>query len=317
MYVILLSTLLCSFLLAPLSISYAKKMSIVDVENERSSHSGVVHRGGGILFIIFFYMGAAIAVWQHYIILEPFIMALLFSSTLLVITGWFDDYKGLSVRLRFSIQLLAVSLSVFYLPALWPSTPLFIEKIIITLAWIWFINLYNFMDGADGFSTQQGIFICLALLIITNSTNLLLAILMCSLLGFLRVNYPKAKIFMGDIGSLFLGFVLGGLLLLFTAKHWISIIDAFIITSLFGFDATYTLIKRALAKKKVLQAHREHLYQRFLIAGHSHKQLFWLAIIYNCLMLSILYLSHQTNTTVGIFLISILWLSYSKWCARP
>ena len=287
-------------------------MSIVDVENERSSHSGVVHRGGGILFIILFYLGAAIANWQNYIILEPFIMALLFSSVLLVIIGWIDDYKGLSVKMRFIIQLFAVSLSAYYLPSLWPSMPLFIEKSIIILAWIWFVNLYNFMDGADGFATQQAIFICLALLIITTFNSSLLAILMCCLLGFLRVNYPKAKIFMGDIGSLFLGFVLGGFLLFYTSKNSISVIDALIITSLFSFDATYTLIKRAIGKKKVLQAHREHLYQRFLIASHNHKQLFWLAIIYNCFMLVVLYIGHYKNTPVGLVLICLLLLAYNK-----
>ena len=172
------------------------------------------------------------------------------------------------------------------------------------------------MDGADAFATQEAIFISLALLLLIGFNALPLIFLIAALLGFLRVNYPKAKIFMGDIGSLFLGYFIGGLLLYYLSQNDITIIDGFIITSLFGFDASYTLLKRLVQKKKLSQAHHEHWYQRLLIAGFSHKALFYIAVCYNVLMLLVLMGNHYISVWLGVSAIAVLWLLYTGFILR-
>ncbi|MCF6768095.1 hypothetical protein L3V86_06955 [Thiotrichales bacterium 19S11-10] len=302
--------LIFTFLCAPLTIYYAQKISMIDIANERSSHSGQTYRGGGILFIVFFYIGTLIAWPIGYIQLTSFLITLLVCSLFIAVVGWFDDFKNLSARMRFLIQIVLATVSVCFLDQLWPNIPILIEKFFLILAWVWFINLYNFMDGADGFAAQETIFICSILFLLLGVNAYILAILACTVLGFLRVNYPKARIFMGDIGSLFLGFILGGLLLYLVSSYSFSVIDAVLVTSLFSFDATYTLIKRVIKKKKFWQAHREHWYQRLLITRFSHKKLFWIGVLYNFLILMIFWYTQNIHVIYRIILVLILWLTY-------
>ena len=310
-YIIVLLILVLSFLFAPTTLIYAKNMAITDAANERSSHIGVVSRGGGLLFIIFFYIGVLLTILGGYLNLSSFVWVLLLGAFIMALVGWLDDFKGLSVAVRFFIQFALVVITVYFLPQTWPFLPVILEKCILILAWVWFINLYNFMDGADGFATQQSIFISVAILLPLGFKALLFVLLIASLLGFLRVNYPKAKIFMGDIGSLFLGYFIGGMLLYYLSRHNISIIDGLIMTSLFGFDASYTLLKRLLQKKKLSQAHREHWYQRLLITGFSHKALFYTAICYNLLMLLVLIIYLYINPLLGVCAMVALWFLYT------
>lgn len=309
MYIIfLLLLIITSFLFSPLSIFYARKMSIVDVENERSSHKGMAHRGGGILFIVLFYLSCLVAYFMDYVRFSLVEVTLCCGAFVMSVVGWLDDYRGLTARLRLFFQLLIVGISVYFLPSLITSVPVFLEKLILVFAWVWFINLFNFMDGADGFATQETIFICLAL-ILMGLSNSFIDILLCSIIGFLRVNYPRAKIFMGDIGSLFLGYLLGGVMLDFVCNHKLPIVSGFLITSLFSFDATYTLFKRVIAGKKISEAHREHWYQRLLISGSTHKQLFYISVIYNLLMICILFL-FSAKKELQLFSLCLLWLAY-------
>ncbi|MCF6806980.1 glycosyltransferase family 4 protein [Thiotrichales bacterium 19S9-11] len=296
-----------------MTIYYAKKISMIDTANERSSHIGQTYRGGGILFIIFFYVGVITAWSIGYIQLTSFLITLLVCSLFIAVVGWFDDFKNLSARMRFLIQIVLATVSICFLDQLWPNIPILIEKFFLILAWVWFINLYNFMDGADGFSAQETIFICGILFLLLGANAYILAILGCAILGFLRVNYPKAHIFMGDIGSLFLGFILGGFLLYIVSNNHLSAIDAILVTSLFSFDATYTLIKRVIKKKKFWQAHREHWYQRLLITGFSHKQLFWVGVLYNFLVLMIFWYTQNIHVIYRIILVLILWLIYIRF----
>jgi len=293
MIILILIVILClSYFFSTLSIVYARRAALTDQANERSSHQGMALRGGGIVFILAFYLGMGGLYLSGSIAADTYQVLLLCGSFAIGALGWFDDRVSLSPRFRLLVQLVATSLVVAFLPKLWFWCPVLLEKLILTLAWVWFINLFNFMDGADGFAAQQGIFNGLSSYLLVGLTAVPLLILSSALMGFLRVNRPKAKIFMGDIGSLFLGYLIGGYLLLFLAQHKISLIEALLLTSLFSFDATYTLLKRIYQKKPVLQAHREHWYQRYLICVNSHKKLFFLACIYNVCVLLCLYLSH-------------------------
>ena len=231
-YFILAGIFILSFLLSPFSIWYSEKLSMMDVANHRSSHEGVTPRGGGVVFIIVFYLGTLI-----YFLLEgasdlPLFVILLCASAMAIV-GWLDDFKELSVKVRFGVQFLVVLISCMFLPVIWPVIPVIVEKAVIVLAWMWFINLFNFMDGTDGYATQESVFICIGLSIFSFSLGYVALILGFSVLGFLRVNYPKAKIFMGDAGSVFLGYVLGGFLILSIAQQNMTIVQAGVLTSLF------------------------------------------------------------------------------------
>lgn len=287
---ILIFTLLLSLILSPLTIPYARMLSIMDKANHRSSHVGVTPRGGGIAFVLVYYVVIICYYFFYSEMFDNFLVVILFGSLIMATCGWLDDFKGLSVGMRFAIQIVTVLISTLYLPRAWIILPIIIEKAIITLAWIWFINLFNFMDGTDGYAVQESFFICLGLFLLGLSTGNIALILSFSVLGFLKVNYPKAKIFMGDVGSVFLGYILGGLIVNSIANNELSITQAIVLTSLFLFDATYTLIKRGLQRKKVWKSHREHWYQRSNIIGASHGTIFYIGVVYNLIVICLLIL---------------------------
>lgn len=295
-FLILIFTLLLSLILAPLTIPYARRLAIIDVANYRSSHIGVVSRGGGIVFVLVFYVGILL-----FLCLTPdtncsfSLIAILSGSLIMATCGWLDDFRDLSVVIRFGIQIVVVVISCSFLPRVWMFLPVSLEKAIIAFFWLWVINFFNFMDGTDGYATQEAFFVCIGLFLLGLSIGNIALILAFSVFGFLRVNYPKAKIFMGDVGSIFLGYILGGLLLYSVTIKELSIMQAIMLTSLFFFDATYTLIKRGLKRKKIWKAHREHWYQRLNIAGASHSAIFNLGVMYNLIVVCLLVLNKRYN----------------------
>lgn len=304
--------------LMPLVIWYAKKMSLVDVQNSRSSHSGVALRGGGILFILIFYLGILLLSLTSYTtMLSEDIVYLGVGAFIIAVLSWFDDYKKLSSGLRFLVHFLVIGFLVNKFPIadlhirFLSSLPIWLFKSLIILAWVWFLNLYNFMDGADGLAGQEGLFIILMLSIPFAIYEPYLVALGIGLLGFLYINYPKAKIFMGDIGSTFLGTVFAGILLLNIINGKINLPIAIAITSYFSYDATYTLIKRMLQKKIIWQAHREHWFHRLLISGFSHKQLFWTASFYNIILLGVVVLYKEKS--LYALIASVLLFTIYAW----
>lgn len=309
-YFILAVIFILSFLLSPFTIWYSKKLSMMDIANHRSSHEGITPRGGGIIFIIIFY--SEILVYSLFEAgFDLALLIILLCALFMGFIGWLDDFKNLSVKTRLGIQFLVVLLSCMFLPQIWPAIPVIVEKTVIILAWMWFINLFNFMDGTDGYAAQEAVFICIGLFILNSSIGIIALILAFSVLGFLRVNYPKAKIFMGSVGSIFLGYILGGLLIYSIAIHSVTIVQAVILTSLFSVDATYTLLKRGLQRKKVWKAHREHWYQRLNITGINHKVIFYIGIAYNLIVVLLLIFNKINYINDFILLVVPLFLLLS------
>ena len=154
----------------------------------------------------------------------------------------------------------------------------------VTIAISWLVNLFNFMDGADALAGIQTMLVSLPVGIILYVSNEWEAALLCFSLvagtaGFLILNWPPAKIFMGDVGSCTLGFTIGGLILIGYLQHALSIYIGLILLSAFITDATLTLLSRIINREKWYQAHCCHAYQRYLQMGHTHRQL---AIIFTC-----------------------------------
>ncbi len=259
-------------------LKYLRKKAILDHPNERSSHSIATPRGGGI--------GILIAVLPSLFLVQYFAttpldayLPVLLCTFALGLLSWLDDLKDLGAALRFLIQIGCVSLCLFFLPIpengyLGGFLPPILEKILLGLGWVWFINLFNFMDGIDGISGIETISISLGVVLVSlmiplpetyTQTGLVLA---GGALGFLRWNWHKAQVFMGDVGSVPLGFLLGWVLILLAAEG--LVITAIILALYYLMDATITLGKRVLRGEKAWQAHKEHFYQKATQAGMAH-----------------------------------------------
>jgi UDP-N-acetylmuramyl pentapeptide phosphotransferase/UDP-N-acetylglucosamine-1-phosphate transferase len=246
-------------------VAWLHRRAIMDIPNERSSHSEITPRGGGIAVSGGILLG--LAAWFS---LAPDIdgSLLLLGMAVLAIVSWLDDRRGgLPVGLRFGIQVLAVGLVIALLPAERSVTagfvPLWLERIVLFLAWLWFTNLFNFMDGINGITGVEMATVGIGLALSAVDPGLVGAaalIVAAAGLGFLPWNWGRAKVFLGDVGSVPAGYLLGGLLVLLALQGaWAA---ALILPMYYWMDATVTLLRRLLRGEKIWQAHRSHFYQQ-------------------------------------------------------
>ena len=251
-----------------------KKLNVLDVPIERSNHSIPTPRGGG-LGIVFALAGFLVVVNAPGIILLS-VLALCFIS-------FWDDIKPLTPRFRLGAQALAVVATLWSAYGLNPSArvfldvvPLWVELPLIALGWMWFINLFNFMDGSDGLAAGEAISVSLGIVFMSWTLNmgvdapLYAVIIVGSVLGFALWNWHPAKIFMGDAGSIPLGYLLGFTLIEVARSGWWAI--ALILPAYFVADATLVLVRRGLRGEKLWHAHSEHAYQRAIRGGMQHDE---------------------------------------------
>lgn len=260
-------------------IAWLKRRAVWDIPNERSSHSEITPRGGGIAVSGGILLG--LAAWFS---VAPDVdgSLLLLGMAVLAIVSWLDDRRGgLPVGLRFGIQVLAVGLVIALLPAERSVTdglvPLWLERIVLFLAWLWFTNLFNFMDGINGIAGVEmamvgtGLAIVNGHAMVNTDPGLIGApalIAAAAGLGFLPWNWGRAKVFLGDVGSVPAGYILGGLLVLLALQGaWAA---ALILPMYYWMDATITLLRRLLRGEKIWQAHRSHFYQQGARRLDSH-----------------------------------------------
>ena len=262
---------------------YTTTKGIVDIPNYRSSHSIPKPRGGGLSFAIVFLLSAVICL---YITDLPINMSLGLIGPGMVIAavGWLDDKRNLSALFRAAIHLLSAIWAVHGLGGMqqisigaYTVQLGFWGSALAVLGIVWFINMYNFMDGIDGLAASEAVMVSIIggilALMLGNMPVALLAFGVClSVAGFLIWNWPPAKIFMGDVGSGFLGFVFAYLALLSEKTNCIPLIVWLIVLSVFVIDATVTLVRRLLSGERWYEAHRTHVYQLAVQAGYSHKQ---------------------------------------------
>jgi UDP-N-acetylmuramyl pentapeptide phosphotransferase/UDP-N-acetylglucosamine-1-phosphate transferase len=270
-----------SWLATRIVLAYLERRAILDRPNERSSHTRPTPRGGGLaVTAVLFLAGGALAVLLPAARLE--LCILLAGMGVLALLSWLDDLMNLSAALRFSVHILVVAAALAMLPI---ETQIFqgllpplLDRIAAGLLWIWFINLYNFMDGVDGITGVETIAIGLGLFALSLLLPDLLALqgwlglsAAGAAIGFLLWNWHPARIFLGDVGSVPLGFVLGWLLLeTAAAGQWAA---ALILPLYYLADATLTLLRRAARGEKVWHAHREHFYQRPVLQGLPHDRI--------------------------------------------
>lgn len=265
---------------------WALRSGVVDIPNERSSHDRPTPRGGGMAIVVSFLAAMLLASFFYTYDLRTY-WGLLLSTAAIAILGFIDDLHGLSKRHRFVVWIIIAGVSMAFdirlraiaLPFI-GVIPLCILSPLVTFVWlIGVANLYNFMDGIDGLAAGEAISVAgfLAIISLTHGNTFIFVtslILLGSALGFLPHNLPPAKVFMGDGGSNFLGFVFAALAIIGSQSEAASIpfVVPVILLGTFLFDATITLLKRIPKRRRWLEPHRDHYYQRLIILGYSHKR---------------------------------------------
>jgi Fuc2NAc and GlcNAc transferase len=305
------ATLLVALLLAAVLTGFVRTHAlqggILDVPNERSSHVVPTPRGGGIAIAAVILLGVLLAI-VFGIVKVASGLALFAGGAIVAAVGYWDDRRGLPALPRFSVHLAASVLAVITLAPLGSPaqgdalTWILLAMLVISTAWS--INSFNFMDGIDGIAASQAMFVTVASAALVwrqGDTGLatLLLISTCACLGFLGWNWPPAKIFMGDVGSGFLGFWLAAVALLLHAEGALSIFASLILSSAFLADATVTLLRRVIAGKRWYEAHRSHAYQHLAQKWRSHAKVVWLLWGLNVLILAPLGLTAQLLPAAG------------------
>ncbi|MBO1111439.1 MraY family glycosyltransferase [Bordetella petrii] len=256
-------------------IGWAHRRNILDTPNHRSSHTQPTARGGGVALVAAFYAGAA-AAWAAGLI-EPRTVALLGCGLPIAIVGYIDDARSLSARTRLVVHVAAAAAALY---VLWPlpalavagqALPAPLRAALMLFGLVWLTNLYNFMDGIDGIAGGQAL--AAGLLwgwLAPGAAGVPALLFAAAAIGFLLYNAPPARIFMGDAGSGFCGFVAGLLVLHQAQVTGTSPLLWLIPLSLFFCDATVTLVTRVLRRQRASQAHRSHAYQRLARRAGRH-----------------------------------------------
>ena len=261
---------------------------VLDHPGERSSHDRPVPKGAGVAVV-----GVLLAIWIVLALMGLVPRGILGISLLgfvLAAVSWRNDLKHMSVTLRLAVQIGAVIVALEG----WPGRgllfqgllPHWLDQIVTGVAWVWFINLFNFMDGADGMTGVETVVIGIGVSVIGAFTGfgpegyLLLGVTLAAVAaGFLRWNWYPARVFLGDVGSVPLGFVVGWLLLeLASHGFWAPTL---VLSLYYLADATLTLIRRMVGREPFWRAHKTHFFQRALARDGNHAAVVRLILIGN------------------------------------
>lgn len=296
----LLAVVLASAMACRLFVLLAYRFSLFDIPNERSSHQLPVPRGGGVAIVL--------VASAAYLLLRPVgfpaLDALFICGLAIAVVAFVDDLRGLPTSVRFAsyaacvLTLLWLAATPAEVAALAPFGTA-INYLLLFVAIMWHSNLYNFMDGIDGLAASHAVVVLLAAaaLLIWGQGHLVFAlpmlVLALAVAGFLQVNWAPARLFMGDAGSVYLGFMLAGFALLTISTGLLSLLTWLILLASFITDASYTLVWRIVSGQRFLEGHRLHLYQRLTDHWNSH-----------------------SRVVLAFTAVNIVWLLPSAWAAQ-
>ncbi len=293
---------------------------LLDIPNERSSHTVPVPFGAGIIIVIFcLIMYVPISV----LVTGTFSWGYIAGALMIALVSFFDDIRPIPFLWRLLVQSLAAILLIVDVDT-WHGITM-LGKIslgnfgyVLTFLWIvWMVNSYNFMDGIDGLAGLQAViagvgWLFLGLILDMPALYFYSGIIAASSLGFLVHNWNPARIFMGDVGSAFLGFTFAALPLLARTSAVRSPdllpIAAVLFVWFFLFDSVVTIVRRAIRGEKIWIAHREHLFQRLVLSGYSHRNV---TVVYGVLasILSIsMLLSVQFREEIGLAMFPVVFI---------
>lgn len=250
---------------------YAVSRNVLAIPNQRSSHATVTPNGGGGAIVIAFIVGLIGLQFVTPIDLN-LLFAIVGAGVFVAIIGFWDDHKALSAKLRLLVHFASAFWLIYWLDTeslheIFDLSQVFnwLLILLVSVLLVWLLNLYNFMDGIDGIASSEAIFVsavlgCFSFIEGQQGLALMAFALCMATSGFLVFNWPPARIFMGDVGSGFLGVTLGGLslaLMLMTQLVW----PCLVLFGVFLVDATVTLISRFLRGERWYDAHCNHAYQ--------------------------------------------------------
>lgn len=268
----------------------------MDLPTARSSHNSPTPRGGGLAIVIATTAGfVAMRVMD---VMEPRLLVALLGGGLAVAwIGFRDDRKPVRPALRLTVHLAAAAWALAWLGGVPPLQ--FGERVVDlgvagyalgVLAIGWVVNLFNFMDGVDGLAASEAAFIGVAGAVLSGYSGTADpaaagVVFAAGCLGFLAWNWPPARIFMGDVGSGFLGYVLAVLALAAMSHSPVALFAWLVLGAVFFVDATVTLVRRLLRGERVHEAHRTHAYQWLSRRWGSHRSVTVSVILFNCVVL--------------------------------
>jgi Fuc2NAc and GlcNAc transferase len=286
-----------SYLLTGLTRQRALKQGVLDIPNERSSHVMPTPRGGGLAIVITATLGMITLALVEQLSLQ-LLLALAGGGAAIAMVGFIDDRRKLSAKVRLAVHFGAALWALAWLGGL---PPLRFGEASFVLGWegyllgavgiVWTLNLFNFMDGIDGIAASEAVFIVCAGSAITlasgissdlPSAALVLAAACC---GFLLWNWPPAKIFMGDVGSGYLGYGVAVLAIAAGRDNPVALLVWVILGAIFFVDATVTLVRRVARRERASEAHRSHAYQWLARRWGSHRSVTLATIAINVLWL--------------------------------
>jgi UDP-N-acetylmuramyl pentapeptide phosphotransferase/UDP-N-acetylglucosamine-1-phosphate transferase len=318
---------------------YARRR-LLDLPGQRRSHTAPTPRGGGIGLCIAGLIG--LVALSFFVVDVPMPTRLIAAIALVAFVGWIDDHRPLPILVRLITQIAAV------MAFLWPivaqtlteptheiETSVFLRDTALLLVLIglgvWSINLHNFMDGIDGILATQAIFVLTVLAWLCardphNPHGLQAGFFAAATLGFLPFNFPRARIFMGDVGSGTLGLVI------FVAAVWqfysgaSAAMSALVVGSAFVTDATCTLLSRMFGGKRWYEPHREHLYQWMTRTGMSHARVTLFYAVWNlAIVLPVIAALNMPSVqgerrlswliVAALYIAAIIvWICGKRWC---
>lgn len=283
----------------------AFEKGIIDEPNVRSSHSMPTPRGGGLAIVILTSLTIMVTMFVGHVDVELGLV-MLFGGLPIAWIGFKDDRQSVPAATRFLIHALAAMWAMYEMGGL-PTFQIG-ERIVdlgmsgdllATIAIIWCINLFNFMDGIDGIAALEAIFLAIGGAVLctlgapSSAVPLLGVTVAATSVGFLVWNWPPAKIFMGDVGSGYLGYVLAVLALASARESPVAIFVWVTLGGVFFVDATVTLVRRLIRLERFYEAHRTHAYQ-------------WLARRWGHLRVTLL-----------VLLVNVFWLlPMAWWCIK-
>lgn len=265
---------------------------LLDIPNERSSHSSPTPRGGGLAIAVTVLGGIILATWWGWIDRNTG-LALTGGGAMIALVGWVDDHRDLSALTRFAVQFIAAFWAIYWLGGI-PSLSIgaaslrlgFVGSILGVIGVVWAINLYNFVDGIDGLAAGEAITTGtiggLILLAMGHSGLAMISFLIAAAnAGFLPLNWAPAKLFMGDVGSGMLGYLFAVLAIASENTGAVPLLIWVLLLGAFIFDATVTLGRRMVHGERWYSAHHSHAYQRMVQAGRSHAQVSSMILLIN------------------------------------
>lgn len=306
-WLVLFVSVATGFLVQPLVIRWLKSHGVLDVPNERSSHVSITPRGGGIAVVLS--LGAGLLLGHE---AGRDVAVVLLGATILGAVGLTDDLRGLNASARLAILLIVGALAGLLLGS---PIPLIIAVPAMAVWITAYVNAFNFMDGINGVSGMTGIVAGVSYALMGNAFHSEVAVVTGAALAggsaaFLPYNYPLAKVFLGDVGSYSIGFTIAAL-------GWVvwaagaPLLLALAPTAVYMADTGSTLVQRFRRGSPLMDAHREHTYQRLVLAGKSHTLVALLVAGFQVLTVLFVQIGESAGFyALGVLLGSLVVVSY-------